>query len=274
MTLRGAGWPFDLTPPSQSVDIGGYGHDRQQARRYQGLASDAGPEVLRHASSPFRRTLRGSLPLAARSPGLSCFYQHKFDHGNLPLLIGLLVGIAIFAIAGNLLWKAANRHDPARASDTASFFFQNQLGAIITLIAFLPLVFLILTDKNMDPQTKKVAGGVGAVLAVLATLIGVSYQASVGRAVHPGHERMRGPDQVGPAHHRLFARRRRPGAGDRHGLRRGDGGDEGREPPRRSGCRLLDRAGKRSQEVRRAACFPPLRSRQSAEGQDRESAAP
>ena len=27
----------------------------------------------------------------------------------------------------------------------------------------------------MDPQTKKVAGGVGAVLAVLATLIGVSY---------------------------------------------------------------------------------------------------
>lgn len=61
--------------------------------------------------------------------------QHKFDHGNLPLLIGILVGIAIFAIAGNLLWKAANRHDPARASDTARFFFQNQLGAIVTLIA-------------------------------------------------------------------------------------------------------------------------------------------
>jgi hypothetical protein len=94
----------------------------------------------------------------------------------MPLLVGLLVGIAVFAIAGNLLWKAANRHDPARASDRVRFFFQNQLGAIITLIAFLPLVFLILTDKNMDPQTKKVAGSVGAVLAVVATLIGVSYQ--------------------------------------------------------------------------------------------------
>jgi hypothetical protein len=103
------------------------------------------------------------------------FYQHKFDHGNMPLLIGLLVGIAIFAIAGNLLWKAANKHDPARASDTARFFFQNQLGAIITLIAFLPLVFLILSDKDMDPQTKKVAGGVGVVLAVIAALTGVSY---------------------------------------------------------------------------------------------------
>ncbi len=107
--------------------------------------------------------------------GIVLFYQHKFDHGNLPLLIGLLVGIAIFAIAGNLLWKAANRDDPARASDTFRFFVQNQLGAIITLIAFLPLVLLIFTDKNMDPQSKKIAGGVGAVLAVLATLIGVSY---------------------------------------------------------------------------------------------------
>jgi hypothetical protein len=108
--------------------------------------------------------------------GVVLLYQHKFDQGNLPLLIGILVGIAIFAIAGNLLWKAANRHDPARAADKFRFFFQNQLGAIITLIAFLPLVFLIFTDKNMDPQSKKVAGGVGAVLAVIAALIGVSYQ--------------------------------------------------------------------------------------------------
>jgi hypothetical protein len=107
--------------------------------------------------------------------GIYLLFRHKFDHGNMPLLIGLLIGIAVFAIAGNLLWKAANRHDPARESDTAKFFFQNQLGAIITLIAFLPLLFLILTDKNMDPQTKKIAGGVGAVLAVIATLFGISY---------------------------------------------------------------------------------------------------
>jgi hypothetical protein len=108
--------------------------------------------------------------------GVVLFYRRTFDHGNLPLLIGILVGIAIFAIAGNLLWKAANRHDPARASDTFRFFVQNQLGAIITLIAFLPLVLLILTDKNMDPQTKKVAGGVGALLAVIAAITGVSLK--------------------------------------------------------------------------------------------------
>ena len=107
--------------------------------------------------------------------GIVLLRQHTFDHGNLPLLLGILAGIAVFAIAGSLLWKAANKHDPARASDRARFFFQNQLGAIITLIAFLPLIVLIFMDKDMDPKTKKIAGGVGAVLAVIATLIGVSW---------------------------------------------------------------------------------------------------
>jgi hypothetical protein len=108
--------------------------------------------------------------------GIVLLYQHKFDHGNLPLLIGILVGIAIFAIAGSLMWKQANKHDPARESDKARFFFQNQLGAIITLIAFLPLIVLIFMDKDMDPKNKKVAGGVGVVLAVVAALIGVSWK--------------------------------------------------------------------------------------------------
>jgi len=107
--------------------------------------------------------------------GVVMLRQHKFDHGNLALLIGLLVVIAIFAIAGSLMWKAANRHDPARQSDTARFFFQNQLGAIITVIAFLPLIVLIFMDKDMDPKNKKIAGGIGVVLAAAATFIGIDF---------------------------------------------------------------------------------------------------
>ena len=102
--------------------------------------------------------------------------QHKFDHGNLVLLIGLLVVIAAFAIAGSVMWKKANRHDPASRADGFRFFFQNQLGAIITLIAFLPLIALILMDKDMDPKNKKIAGGIGVVLALLATVIGVDFK--------------------------------------------------------------------------------------------------
>ncbi|HET7577318.1 MAG TPA: hypothetical protein VFK19_12250 [Sphingomicrobium sp.] len=107
--------------------------------------------------------------------GIVLLYRHVFDHGNLALLIGLLVGIAIFAIAGSLMWKAANKHDPASKSEPFKFFVQNQLGAIITLIAFLPLIVLIFLDKDMDPKNKKIAGGVGVVLAAAATLIGVSW---------------------------------------------------------------------------------------------------
>jgi hypothetical protein len=73
------------------------------------------------------------------------------------------------------MWKAANKQDPAREADRARFFFQNQLGAIVTVIAFLPLLVLIFMDKDMDPKNKKIAGGVGVVLAVVATLFGVSY---------------------------------------------------------------------------------------------------
>jgi len=107
--------------------------------------------------------------------GIVLLRQHKFDQGNLPLLIGILVVIAVFAIAGSLMWKAANKHAPASKSEPVKFFVQNQLGAIITLIAFLPLVVLIFLDKDMDPKNKRIAGGIGAVLAVVATVIGVSY---------------------------------------------------------------------------------------------------
>jgi hypothetical protein len=113
--------------------------------------------------------------IAAEIAGVVMLRQHKFDHGNLPLLVGLLVAIAVFAIAGNLMWKAANKHDPASKADGFRFFVQNQLGAIITLIAFLPLIVLIFMDKDMDPKNKKIAGGVGVVLALLAAVIGIDF---------------------------------------------------------------------------------------------------
>ena len=116
------------------------------------------------------------IAIATEIAGVVMLRQHKFDHGNLPLLIGILVVIAVFAIAGSLMWKQANKHDPASRADATRFFFQNQLGAIITIIAFLPLIVLIFMDKDMDPKNKKIAGGVGIVLAALATLIGVDFK--------------------------------------------------------------------------------------------------
>jgi len=120
--------------------------------------------------------LSWAVAIGGEAAGIYLLKQHKFDNGNLPLLIGILVAIAVFAIAGSMLWKAANRHDPASKADAFRFFVQNQLGAIITLIAFLPLIVLIFMDKDMDAKNKQIAGGIGVVLAVLATLIGVNFQ--------------------------------------------------------------------------------------------------
>lgn len=120
------------------------------------------------------------IAIAGEGVGIYFLLNRKFDAGNnggnLPLLIGLLVGIAVFAIAGSMLWKAAYRNDPASRANAASFFMQNQLGAIMTLIAFLPLLVLIFMDKDMDPKNKQIAGGVGAVLAVVAVLLGVNFK--------------------------------------------------------------------------------------------------
>ena len=105
--------------------------------------------------------------------GIVLLLRNTFDQGNLALLIGLLVVIAVFAIAGSVMWKAANRHDPATKAEPTKFFIQNQLGVIITVIAFLPLLALIFLDKDMDPKNKKIAGGVGAALFAIAAIFGV-----------------------------------------------------------------------------------------------------
>ncbi len=108
--------------------------------------------------------------------GIVMLKKGMFNDGNLVLLIGILVAIAVFAIAGSLFWKKANKHDPASRADGFRFFVQNQLGAIITVIAFLPLLALIFLDKDMDPKNKKIAGGVGVALALLATVIGIDFK--------------------------------------------------------------------------------------------------
>lgn len=90
-------------------------------------------------------------------------------------LIVLLVVIAALSITGSFLWKKANRLDPARREDKFRFFVQNQLGAIIAIIAFVPLIVMIFLNKDMSSGQKTTAGIVGIALAVLATVLGIDF---------------------------------------------------------------------------------------------------
>lgn len=94
---------------------------------------------------------------------------------NTTWLIGLIVADLIFAVTGSLLWKKANRFDPASEKEKVKFFIQNQLGAIIGMIAFLPLVILIFTNKNMKGNQKAILGSVAAVALVIAGIVGVDF---------------------------------------------------------------------------------------------------
>ena len=81
----------------------------------------------------------------------------------------------IFAVIGSLLWKKSNRLDPASEKDTVKFFIQNQLGAIISVIAFLPLVILIFTNKNMNGKQKGIVGAIAVVALLIAGITGIDF---------------------------------------------------------------------------------------------------
>jgi len=90
-------------------------------------------------------------------------------------LIILIIADLIFAVTGSLLWKKSNRLNPASEKDKIKFFIQNQLGAIISFIAFLPLVILIFTNKDMSGKQKGVVGGIAVVALVVAGFLGIDF---------------------------------------------------------------------------------------------------
>lgn len=94
---------------------------------------------------------------------------------NMTYIIGGLVAMLILVVIGSILWKKSNRLDPASEKDKFKFFVQNQLGLIISVIAFLPLVVLILTNKNLDGKQKGILGAIAAAALVISGITGTEF---------------------------------------------------------------------------------------------------
>lgn len=90
------------------------------------------------------------------------------------LIIAIVVILAL-AVTGSTLWKKANRLDPASEKDKVKFFIQNQLGAIMGVLAFLPLVIFIFMNKDTDKKTKGIAGSIAVVALLIAGISGVDF---------------------------------------------------------------------------------------------------
>ena len=83
------------------------------------------------------------------------------------LIVFLVLDLAC-VIIGSQLWKKANNIRPASEKEPLKFWLWNNLGLIVCIVAFVPFIILILSNKNMDKKTKAIA----TVVAVVALLIG------------------------------------------------------------------------------------------------------
>lgn len=87
---------------------------------------------------------------------------------TLTFLIILIVLDLICVIIGSQLWKKANHIDPASKKNKTKFWLWNNMGLIVAIFAFVPLIILLLTNKNLDKKTQTIA----VVAACAALLIG------------------------------------------------------------------------------------------------------
>ncbi len=83
------------------------------------------------------------------------------------LIVFLVLDLAC-VIVGSQLWKKANHIKPASEKNKVKFWLWNNMGVIVCVICFLPIIILLLTNKELDKKTKTIA----VVVAIIALLIG------------------------------------------------------------------------------------------------------
>lgn len=92
---------------------------------------------------------------------------------NMSLVTFLIIFLVIDCIAvlvGSQFWKKANHIDPASEKNKTKFWIHNNLGSIVAVIAFLPLIILVLMNKDMDKKSKTIVSVVAGVLLLVAGL--------------------------------------------------------------------------------------------------------
>ena len=95
----------------------------------------------------------------------------KLDLKFIPTLYQLIAFLVLdlaCVIVGAQFWKKANRIDPASEKNKLKFWLWNNMGVIVCVIAFVPVIILMLANKNLDKKTKAIA----IVVAIIALLSG------------------------------------------------------------------------------------------------------
>lgn len=112
------------------------------------------------------------LAVGAQVGAISLLFKQPI---NMTWIIVLIVIDLALAVTGSILWKKSNRLDPASEKNKFMFFMQSQLGLVVAVIAFLPLIIFILTSKNLDSKQKGILGGIAGVALIIAGITGVDF---------------------------------------------------------------------------------------------------
>lgn len=106
------------------------------------------------------------------------YFGESYAANKMYWIIGVLALDLIMVIIGSQFWKNANHYDPVSKNDSGvKKFFQNQLGLVVAIIAFMPIIILLLRDKELDGNAKKIVTVVAIVALVIASLLSVDFNA-------------------------------------------------------------------------------------------------
>lgn len=103
----------------------------------------------------------------------STLYLPKFSAATW-LIIFLVIDL-VLVVVGSQLWKRANHINPASKENKLAYWVQTDLGIIIAVIAFAPIILLMLQNKDLDKKTKQLCSIVAGVALVVAVASGVDY---------------------------------------------------------------------------------------------------
>ena len=96
------------------------------------------------------------------------YFIPPFGMSPLVFLIIMIVLDLAFAILAAQLWKKANHIKPmSEKRGKFLFYLWNELGVIMAVVCFLPLIILLLKNDKLDKKSKTIA----AIVAIVALLI-------------------------------------------------------------------------------------------------------
>jgi len=97
---------------------------------------------------------------------------------TLIMMIVAIVVILAIAFFGGRFWKKSNKLDPASEKNPIKFLLQNQLGAIMGVMCFLPMVISIFTSNSISGKTKAIAGTAASVAMTAAGISGAEFDSA------------------------------------------------------------------------------------------------